>query len=97
MARSSLGLNELLDLTVVGDQHPGYIVYTGLPAFQHETVLAALSRNRTEAKRLHRVCVRRGLVSPVTSTSRDRHAVRVQFIYGDRIRAAIALEATDAR
>jgi hypothetical protein len=82
-------LSGLIELTNAGDRHPGYIVYAGLAAYQHATVLNTLSLDHREAKRLHRVCLRLGLMSPVTSTSRDRHAVRVQFIYPDRIRALL--------
>ena len=89
-------LTGLANLALAGDRHPGYIVYTGLPAFEHDAVLEVLSSDRTEAKRLHRWCVRLGFVSPVTSTSRDRRAVRVQFLYPERIRAAFSSEATDA-
>lgn len=88
-------LSGLIELTNAGDLHPGYIIYAGLAAYQHDTVLNTLSLDRREAKRLHRVCLRLGFISPVTSTSRDRHGVRIQFIYPDRIRAALLKEVTN--
>ena len=85
MHNADTGLQRLLRLSLAGRNHPAYTLYTGIPAFDHEAVLSALSADRTAAKRAHQACVALGVISPPVGTSRDRAAIRVQFIYADRI------------
>jgi len=62
-------LERLLDLSLADRDHPDYILYAGLPAFNHDAVLAVLSSDRLEAKRLHRMYMWMGVISPTTTTS----------------------------
>jgi hypothetical protein len=82
-------LQKLLDLSRAGQAHPDVTLYAGLPAVNHNAVLAALSPNRTEAKRLHRTCVWSGLISPPVVTSRNGRSIRVQFLYTRLIADAV--------
>lgn len=78
-------LVRLFELALAGRDHPDHTLYAGLPAFNHDAVLAALSSDRTEAKRLHREFVWLGVISPPVATSRAGRTIRVQFLYTDRI------------
>lgn len=82
-------LERLLQLHRAGRQHPAYMLYAGMPAFDHEAVLAALASDRTAAKRAHRECLMLGALSPAVATSRDGVALRVQFIYPEVIEAIL--------
>ena len=82
-------LERLLELARADRDHPDYSLYAGLPAFNHNAVLAVLSPDRAEAKRLHREYVWRGIISPPVSTSRARKTIRVQFLYVNRIAEAL--------
>jgi hypothetical protein len=76
-------------MSQVGRLHPNFTVYAGLPAFEHKAVLAALSPDVSEARRLHRMCVWLGLISPPAYTSRGGRNVRVQFVHAARIAALL--------
>ena len=78
-------LHRLLALSRADRDHPDRVIYAGLPAFDHDAVLAILSSDRKEAKRLHREYVSLGLIAPPATTSRDGRTVRVQFLDSDRI------------
>ena len=82
-------LEALYELSRAGRDHPDYSLYAGLPAFDHNAVLAVLSPDRTEAKRLHRMYVWLGVISPPVATSRAGRPVRVQYLYSNRIADAL--------
>jgi hypothetical protein len=88
-------LTRLRELSLAGRNHPGYTIYAGQPAFNHDAVLEAPSTNRTIAKRLHREFLLLGLLSPTCTTSRDGRSLRVQFIYPDRIAEALKAGQSD--
>jgi hypothetical protein len=82
-------LEQLLQLSRASRHHRDRTTYLGLPAFDHERVLANLSPDRTEAKRLHKANVAAGFLSPPVATSRDGKGMRVQFIYEAKIVSAL--------
>jgi hypothetical protein len=78
-------LEQLLQLSRSGRNHRDRTTYLGLPAHDHQLVLAALSPDRAEAKRLHKGNVAAGFLSPPVATSRGGKGIRVQFIYEAKI------------
>lgn len=82
-------LERLFELALAGRDHPDHTFYAGLPAFNHDAVLAVLSPDRKQAKRLHREYVWLGVISPPVATSRSGKSTRVQFLYTNRIADAL--------
>ena len=89
-------LQRLLGLVRADRQSPAYTLYNGLPAYLHTAVLAALSDDLADARRLHRIYVRLGVLSPATYTTRGGRTVRVQFINGERLAAVLSAGRSDA-